>query len=425
MTNGLTLSATPPQPAPSFDGCQPVRRDAKVTWLFNCIGTPDSLLYWNEILPRYLQRFPRSEFWTARPPAKRIAGTDRFVQCAGSWRIYLGKRRGSYDRQIVIPAPGILVSLKRSRPDLVIVQELLAYAIYLACFRDLLPDTRLLLLLESDPIRQIPRRKQRWVGWLRRWAVRRMDWCLTNNDSGRDYLTRELGFPPHRVLVQPYLVSQPPGVAHATDLSGLPAVAQEDLGKPIFLSVGQLIERKGIRQLIEAVSRLAPDLRREARVWVVGDGALRGPLQQLVAQMGLQEQFRFWGAVPYDQLSQYYRAANCFVMPTLDDYRALVGFEALAYGLPLLHSRYDGAAPELIVEGANGYIVDPRNPAEFAARLAEMLRRRDEWPGMGQVSARRAAEHFTVARAVDNLSAAIARVLADGTCREPERPCAC
>ncbi len=107
-------------------------------------------------------------------------------------------------------------------------------------------------------------------------------------------------------------------------------------------------------------------------------------------------------------------------MPTLDDYRALVGFEALSYGLPLLHSRYDGAAKELVVEGKNGYIIDPRHATDFATRIGDMLHRRDELPAMGQVSARRAAQHFTLPRAVDNLSSAITQVLASTHHRRSE-----
>jgi glycosyltransferase involved in cell wall biosynthesis len=42
-------------------------------------------------------------------------------------------------------------------------------------------------------------------------------------------------------------------------------------------------------------------------------------------------------------------------MPTHQDYRALVGFEALAFGLPIIHSRGDGAADEVVDEGRNGF----------------------------------------------------------------------
>jgi glycosyltransferase involved in cell wall biosynthesis len=307
----------------------------------------------------------------------------------------------------------------------VIVQELLAYAVYLALYRNRLASTRLLLLLESDPIRQIPQRNNRWVRMVRRWAAQRMDWCLTNNESGKDYLTRELGFPSHRILVKPYLVSQPPEPLLKADSVALPVAAQQDLGKTIFLCVGQLIERKGIRQLIEAVAALEVDLRRDARFWIIGDGVLRSELERLAARLGLQEVVRFLGPVRYDHLSLFYRMANCFVMPTLDDYRALVGFEALSHGLPLLHSRYDGAATELVVEGENGYIIDPRNAVEFAMRIGDMHRRRDDLPAMGQASARRARDHFTLQRAVENLSSAIAQVLANTNHRQTGSSCAC
>ncbi len=388
---------------------------AQVTWLFNCIGTPDSLLYWNEILPQYLRRFPNSEFWTARPPAKLIPGTDKVVECAGSWRIPLGQRAGSYERQIVLPSPLVLRRLRQFPPDLIIVQEVLAYAIYLAILRPFFRSSKILLLLESDPIRDVPSRRNRWVRRIRRFAARRMDWCLTNNESGQAYLEKELGFPSNRIIVKPYLISQPPRVAADKEASvldsHLPEIARTDRGKTVFLYVGQLVERKGIRQLVEAVSALPQATLKDARFWLVGDGTQRMELEQLVAKRNLQSYVRFLGPQPYDQLAAFYRSASCFVMPTLDDYRALVGFEAISYGLPLLHSRYDGAASELIVEGKNGYVVDPRNTADFSDAMRRMVARRDELPMMGQYSADRSAAYFTLQHAVDNLSSAIGQVL--------------
>lgn len=342
----------------------------------------------------------------------------------------MGKRPGSYDRQLVIPSPGILRSLRVSRPDLVIVQELLGYAMYLALFRRHLPSTRLLLLLESDPIRQMAHRGNRWVRMVRRWAVHRMDWCLTNNESGKNYLIQELGFPAERIVARPYLVSQPPQSAQP-DMSApdevpasLPAAVRRDLGKTIFLTVGQLIERKGIRQWIEAVAALEDPLCHDARFWIIGDGAMRQELEQLTVSRGLQPFVRFLGPIPYEQLAWYYRTADCFVMPTLDDYRALVGFEALSHGLPLLHSCHDGAARELVVDGENGYVIDPRDARAFAGRMGDLLRRRDDLPAMGRASRRRAEQHFTPQRAVDNLTSAIVQVLTHADLHEAGQTCA-
>lgn len=391
--------------------------EARIAWLFNCAGTPDSLLYWNQILPPYLERFPCSDFYSARPPSKVISGTPKSVEYAGAWHVPLGRRQNSYDRQLVVPAPGILRRLRATRPDLIVVQELLAYAIYVAVCRRWLPNSRVLLLLESDPIRGISARRHAAVSWIRRFAARRMDWCLTNNDSGRQYLLNELQFPEQRILVKPYLVSEPPATLADGDAqlcwSAFPESLRGDRDKTIFLYVGQLIPRKGVRQLMDAIAQMKDHHRERARFWLVGDGSQRQELEERMQQAGLANYVRFVGSVAYENLARFYRAASCFVMPTLDDYRALVGFEALRYGLPLLHSRYDGAVAELVLPGINGEVIDPYDPQEFGCAMGRMIDNAAEMPRMGAASAARAQESFTVKAAVDNLCFAIDHCLND------------
>jgi glycosyltransferase involved in cell wall biosynthesis len=386
----------------------PQSETTRVAWLFNCIGTPTSLLYWSRILQGYLQRFPDSWFFTARPPAKEIQGTGKSVECIGSLRIPLGRRRGSYERQIVFGSPRIISALRKIQPHVVVIQEFLSFAVYLALFRNRL-DAKFLMLLESDPIRGIPWRRKRWVRAVRTLVARRMDLFLTNNLAGKQYLTDELGVPEDRIVVQPYLVSEITPVEETADGADLPELVRHDADDhAVFLYVGQLVERKGIEQLIRAIALVDPKLLGRSVFWLVGDGEQRSQLESLVRQLGLVDVVRFLGKQPHEQLATFYRAADVFVMPTLDDYRALVGFEALSYGLPLLHSIYDGAVTELVDEGRNGTQCDPRQASQFAERITWMIENVDRFGEMGQISRQRSA-CYTVEQAVESLHSAIER----------------
>jgi glycosyltransferase involved in cell wall biosynthesis len=399
-------------PPDRTDGGLP--RTERIVWLFNSVGTDDNLLYWNEILATYLERYPRSEFFTATPPTKKIPGTDKQVHYAGCCRIPLGSRRNSYPRRIDIASPGVFRRLLRDPPDVIVVFEFLAYAAYLALMRRWFPQTRILLLLESDPVRGQIGRNRGWKHWLRARIAPSVDQFLTNNSAGERYLREQLGVAASRILTRPFLVSVPPAQFTQDRAPGSAKLAPQNETSEIvrFLAVGQLIERKGMRELIRAVGMLPIPYRARMQLDIVGDGILRQELHALIESLGLSSQVRLLGSQSYATVSECYAAADVFVMPTLDDYRALVGFEALGYGLPMLHSCLDGAVHEVIQAEPqrNGIAFDPRDLADFARGLQWMIDHPQERKQMGVVSRRMSAQ-YTVPFAVESLTQAIEQCL--------------
>jgi hypothetical protein len=130
------------------------------------------------------------------------------------------------------------------------------------------------------------------------------------------------------------------------------------LSGTVFLYVGRLIPLKGLPELLSAWSGLDSLVRGRANLLLVGDGPERAPLEALCRENGLTN-VRFVVAVDYDRIAPYYAAADLFVMPTLEDNWSLVVPEAMACGLPILCSKYNGCWPELVREGENGWVFDP------------------------------------------------------------------
>jgi glycosyltransferase involved in cell wall biosynthesis len=128
-----------------------------------------------------------------------------------------------------------------------------------------------------------------------------------------------------------------------------------------ILFVGVDWERKGGPVLLEAFRRLRrthPD----ARLTVVG-------CSPQISEAGVN----IVGRVPLAEVSEYYRAASVFCLPTLNEPFGLVFLEAAAFGLPVVATRI-GAIPEIVIHGKTGYIVEPQNVPELAARLDDLLR---------------------------------------------------
>lgn len=162
-----------------------------------------------------------------------------------------------------------------------------------------------------------------------------------------------------------------------TDVDALfvpdPAVARE---RGALLFVGRLVEKKGVDDLLRAL-RLARDRGCEATLTVVGNGPMRGPLEQLAAELGLRAHARFLGAAPQVELPALYRRAAAFVAPfriARDDDQeglGLVMVEALACGCPVISTRVPAIEAEFARFGP--LLVEPGSPAALADAIVRVL----------------------------------------------------
>jgi glycosyltransferase involved in cell wall biosynthesis len=138
--------------------------------------------------------------------------------------------------------------------------------------------------------------------------------------------------------------------------------------RPLILSVGQLIPRKGLDKLIEACGRLARSGAQFSLV-IVGQGPELNRLRALAKENSIEE-FEILPNQPQSVLNEIYHSADAFVLPTLEDNWGLVVNEAMWAGLPILCSKYAGCAPELLPESN---IFDPMSPESFDRALARVL----------------------------------------------------
>ncbi len=148
---------------------------------------------------------------------------------------------------------------------------------------------------------------------------------------------------------------------------GLPA------GALMALIVAHNFRLKGVATLLAAMRRLQT-AGREMRLVIVGGKHIDSWRRQ-VARLGLSEQVVFAGRV--DDPLPYYAAADCYVHPTYYDPCSLVVLEAAACGLPLITSRYNGAA-EMFSDGQDVLLVD--DPADDAAMAGAMRILLDDAP---------------------------------------------
>jgi len=123
----------------------------------------------------------------------------------------------------------------------------------------------------------------------------------------------------------------------------------------IFLFSGQMIARKGINHLLESwISHVQQYI--DDKLILIGGGPL---YEQYKKQYGNVPSIYLEGRIPYQDVYKYYAIADVFILPTLEDNWSLVIPEAMACGLPVATSIYNGCHSELVQKGVNGIVFDP------------------------------------------------------------------
>jgi phosphatidylinositol alpha-1,6-mannosyltransferase len=148
-------------------------------------------------------------------------------------------------------------------------------------------------------------------------------------------------------------------------------------GKRVLLTVGRLVERKGIDTTIRALPQIlaqCPD----ARYLIVGTGDYRAELEALVAEHGVGEQVIFAGRVPHDELVAHYQLCDLFVMPNRElanhdtEGFGLVFLEANACGKAVVAGRAGGVV-EAVRHGETGLNVDGEDVGAVAGAITSLL----------------------------------------------------
>ena len=158
--------------------------------------------------------------------------------------------------------------------------------------------------------------------------------------------------------------------------------------KRVIVSVGRLVHRKGQDHLIQAMPEILKSVP-SAHILMVGQGPYLSHLKKLVQELNLLDHVSFIGRIQYAQLPQYICAGDIFAMPSRSRFFGLeveglgiVYLEASACGLPVIAGS-SGGAPDAVLEGVTGVVVDGEDNQDIAAAAIKMLNDLDGSKAMG------------------------------------------
>jgi glycosyltransferase involved in cell wall biosynthesis len=230
-----------------------------------------------------------------------------------------------------------------------------------------------------------------WRYLLNRWTIGMVDRVTVVSANVRDFYTSHVDLPADKLVV---IYN---GVELPNESCSSHQEARTELGLPagglVIGTVSRLDPAKGVEFLIRALARV-----NDLTLVIVGDGPERGALEALASDLGVAGRIHWAGH--QRGVMHLLPAFDLFVQPSLHEGMPNTVLEAMAAGLPVVATAV-GGTPEAVVDGLTGLLIPPRDPDALAETIAALLRDPDLRREMGRAGRERVAEHFGMARMVE------------------------
>jgi len=145
----------------------------------------------------------------------------------------------------------------------------------------------------------------------------------------------------------------------------------------VILFVGSLIERKGVRYLLQAFANIVQNLP-EMQLLLMGEGQQRAECEAFAQSLGITQHVTFAGAQSQEQVAEGMRKAKVFVLPSIEEGLGVVLLEALASGTPIVASNVGGITD--VVDNKIGILVLPGDINQLTEAILTILNLQpNEW----------------------------------------------
>lgn len=223
-------------------------------------------------------------------------------------------------------------------------------------------DVPFILTTHRYDIIDLPNRSEIWKRKIKD-VVDSADRCITVSNINLDHLSKISSRSDFHVIVNGFKPIFENRVSQS----------EPDNKKTIaLLNVAMLHKRKGHVHLIEAIKILSEDY--DIRCNIVGDGSLRNKLQKRIDNYGLGDKVFLLGRKMHNQVAEYMKSCDLFVLPSFSEGNPTVMFEALGAGKPYIGTAI-GGVPEIINSDDYGYLCDPGNSEDLASIIKKGIER--------------------------------------------------
>jgi glycosyltransferase involved in cell wall biosynthesis len=182
---------------------------------------------------------------------------------------------------------------------------------------------------------------------------------------------------------------------------------QPERGRETFLTVGRLVEKKGMDDAIRAfaiVNRNYP----ETKLMAMGDGPLRHDLEEQVRALGLEGKITFKGACAHADVREQMQTSHIFILASKTarngdkEGTTVVTKEALASGMPVVVTKHAGI-PEVVTDGVSGFLVEEGNYQEMARKMIYLIEHPQLWRQMAWAGRRHVETEYNIVTVTNQL----------------------
>lgn len=201
--------------------------------------------------------------------------------------------------------------------------------------------------------------------WLREF-MQKCQHIILPSESMRDILIRDYGLHERYSVIPTGTNLEPFLQADGKSLRAEHGWQDETL----LISIGRLAPEKNWDTLLRAFAKIC-EKHPGVRLVLIGDGTARPGLEALASELGIMDRVTFTGALPFEEIPRYLKAADAFAFASITETQGLVTIEAMAAGLPVV--AVDGPGTRDIVEHRKQGLLVENDPDALAAGLDQLL----------------------------------------------------
>lgn len=233
-----------------------------------------------------------------------------------------------------------------------------------------------------------------WEKWRRRLAYRftaRQSTMVAVSEDLKQFLMQRIAIPVGNIQV----VHNGIDLHRYREIDRNNTIRRElgiDAKQPVIGTVGNLFAVKGQIYLLRACKAVAeafPDF----VLLIAGEGEELGSLEEEAGNLGIGGNIKFLGF--REDVPSLLEAMDVFVLPSLSEGLPLSVLEAFALQKPVVATNV-GGIPEIVQDGATGYLVPPKNPEALAEKIIMLLRDPQRAANIGQAGRKRVEEAFSL-----------------------------
>jgi colanic acid/amylovoran biosynthesis glycosyltransferase len=167
------------------------------------------------------------------------------------------------------------------------------------------------------------------------------------------------------------------------------------------------VEKKGIQYSVKAIARVVKKFP-YIEYGIVGDGPLRGEIEDLINELELKRHVRMYGWMKQEEVIELLKQSHIFLAPSVTSKEGdqegipVALMEAMAQGLPVLSTDHSGI-PELVQDGTSGFLVPERDVEALANKLEYLVEHPEIWPERGKAGRDYVKKHYDIHRLNDRL----------------------